>query len=179
MEERHGFIRDILDVKVLILYVMALVKTPVTSDTIYALCYQDECLSYFDVMEALPQLVESGHLETHNGRYIITEKGRQQGAFTADSIAYPVLERAERAAIEYNEQIRQSGGINIEVTEHGPGEFTAGMTITDGSYTLMRLELPAPNRAQAEALAAAFRNHSDRIYSGIFHTVLQELDPNA
>lgn len=74
--ERHGFIRDILDVKVLILFVMARIDAPADADTIYALCFQDDCLSYFDVKEALPQLVQSGHLEEHNGRYSITEKGR-------------------------------------------------------------------------------------------------------
>ncbi len=73
--ERHGFIRDILDVKVLILFVMARIDAPADADTIYALCFQDDCLSYFDVKEALPQLVQSGHLEEHNGRYSITEKG--------------------------------------------------------------------------------------------------------
>ena len=78
--ERHGFIRDILDVKVLILFVMARIDAPADADTIYALCFQDDCLSYFDVKEALPQLVQSGHLEEHNGRYSITEKGRLHGA---------------------------------------------------------------------------------------------------
>ena len=56
--ERHGFIRDILDVKVLILFVMARIDAPADADTIYALCFQDDCLSYFDVKEALPQLVQ-------------------------------------------------------------------------------------------------------------------------
>ena len=63
--ERHGFIQDILDVKILILYVMSLVQDPVSAQTIYELSYQDERLSYFDVQEAIPQMVESGHLENH------------------------------------------------------------------------------------------------------------------
>ena len=60
--ERRGFIHDILDVKILILYVMSLVEEPISAQTIYELCYQDDCLSYFDVQEAIPQMVRSGHL---------------------------------------------------------------------------------------------------------------------
>ena len=47
--EQHGFIQDMLDVKVLILFVMAKLSYPVTLQTIYELCYQDDKLSYFDV----------------------------------------------------------------------------------------------------------------------------------
>ena len=78
MEER-GFIRDMLDVKVLILFVAATAKYPLTLQKIYELCYQDDRLSYFDVSIAVPQMVESGHLEQlADETYVITEKGREQ-----------------------------------------------------------------------------------------------------
>ena len=43
--QRLGFIHDMLDVKVLILFVMARVSYPVNIQQIYELCYQDDCLS--------------------------------------------------------------------------------------------------------------------------------------
>ena len=52
--ERHGFVHDMLDVKVLILYIMARVAYPVDLQKIYELSYQDDGLSYFDVAEAVP-----------------------------------------------------------------------------------------------------------------------------
>ena len=89
--QRLGFIHDMMDVKVLILYVMARVNYPVTVQQIYELCYQDECLSYFDVCTAVPELVKSTHLVQVDGDcYQITEKGRADGSLTADSIAYTV-----------------------------------------------------------------------------------------
>ena len=42
--QRLGFIHDMLDVKVLVLFVMARVNYPVTTSEIYELCYQDDCL---------------------------------------------------------------------------------------------------------------------------------------
>ena len=60
--QRLGFIHDMMDVKVLILFVTARSSYPMTMQEIYELCYQDECLSYFDVCTAVPQMVESGHL---------------------------------------------------------------------------------------------------------------------
>ena len=49
--KRLGFIHDMMDVKVLILFVTARSNYPMTNQEIYELCYQDECLSYFDVSE--------------------------------------------------------------------------------------------------------------------------------
>jgi hypothetical protein len=100
--EHHGFINDMLDVKILILYVMNRVIYPVDTQKLYELCLQDDKLSYFDVMQAVPQLVESGHLAPCEGGYQITDKGRQNAAITKDSLAYPVMQRASRAVDRFN-----------------------------------------------------------------------------
>ena len=43
--QRLGFIHDMLDVKVLILFVTARSSFPMTMQEIYEACYQDDCLS--------------------------------------------------------------------------------------------------------------------------------------
>ena len=99
----HGFIRDMLDVKVLVLYVMSRAEKPLTVQEIYALCYQDDRLTYFDVCEAVPQLAANGNLhETADGCYEITEKGRENAEITADSVAFTVRERAKAAVERFN-----------------------------------------------------------------------------
>ena len=81
--QRLGFIHDMMDIKVLILFVTARSNYPTTCQEIYELCYQDDCVSYFDICTAIPQMVKSGHLkELPEERYEITEKGRQDGAYT-------------------------------------------------------------------------------------------------
>ena len=96
--QRLGFIHDMMDVKVLILYVTARSNYALTVQEIYELCYQDDCLSYFDVCTAVPQMVQSGHLEqVEEEKYVITEKGRHQGELTADTVAFTVKQRVENA----------------------------------------------------------------------------------
>ena len=90
----HGFINDMLDVKLLILYITDKLLYPVDVQTLYELCLQDDKLSYFDVMQAVPQMVETGHLAEEEGGYVITDRGRETAAITKDSLAYPVIQRA-------------------------------------------------------------------------------------
>ena len=93
--QRLGFIHDMMDVKVLILFVMARVGYPVNVQQIYELCFQDDCLSYFDVCTALPEMVESGHLKKAEDEcYVITDKGRETAKLVEDSIAFSVRQKA-------------------------------------------------------------------------------------
>ena len=96
--KRLGFIHDMLDVKVMILFVTARSSFPMTMQEVYEVCYQDYCLSYFDVCTAIPEMVTSGPRQVvQDDNYEITEKGRQDGSVTEDSIAFTVRQRAENA----------------------------------------------------------------------------------
>ena len=169
--ERHGFIHDMLDVKVLILFVMNRVLYPVDMQKLYELCLQDDCLSYFDVAEAVPQMVASGHLEQNEAGIVITEKGRQTAAITEDSVAYPVMQRASKAVDRFNREVRRDSFIRTELISQQNGDYLVVMHLDDEFGTLMTLELTAPNASQARRIAAAYHNCADAIY----RTVLDEL----
>lgn len=164
--QRLGFIHDMMDVKVLILYVMARVNYPVTVQQIYELCYQDECLSYFDVCTAIPEMVKSRHLKEVEGEaYEITDKGREDGETTADSIAFTVKQRAENAVSRFNRQIRRSSFVKTQVLPRETGDFSVIMSLDDEMGNLMTLELLAPNQRQAVRLSKLFEKKAEAVYN--------------
>ena len=173
--QRLGFIHDMLDVKVLILFVMARVSYPVTAQEIYELCYQDDCLSYFDVCTAIPEMVRSGHLRELTGEtYEITGKGKSDGALTEDSIAYTVKHRAEDAVSRYNRQIRRSSFIKTQIIPRESGDYSVIMSLDDEVSNLMTLELVAPNQRQAVRLGKLFEKKADLIYHMTMAKLLEE-----
>ncbi len=171
--EHHGFIRDILDVKLVILYVMKRVAFPVDSETIYDLCYQDETLSYFDLKEALPQMVTTGHLTLgSDNRYSITAKGREHEEVMEDLVPAPVRERAAHAVAVYNEKRRREEMIRAEVVPLPDGEFAVRMQLDYEHGQLLRLELTAPTEKQANAFASAFRENAETVYQNVLTQML-------
>jgi len=175
--KRLGFIHDMMDVKVLILFVAARSSYPMTTQEIYELCYQDDCLSYFDVCTALPEMVNSGHLKLlEDDRYEITEKGRQDGALTEDSIAFTVKQRAENAVNRYNRQLRRSSYVKTQIIPRDSGEFSVIMSLDDDVSNLMTLELVAPNQRQAVRLSRLFEKKAENIYSLTMTELLDEED---
>ena len=164
--QRLGFIHDMMDVKVLILYVMARVNYPVNVQQIYELCYQDECLSYFDVCTAVPEMVATGHLKELGGeRYEITEKGRETATLTEDSIAYTVRQRAENAVTRFNRQIRRSSFVKTQVISREGGDFSVILSLDDETSNLMTLELMAPDQRQAVRLSRLFEKKAEDVYN--------------
>lgn len=174
---RLGFIHDMLDVKVLILFVMARVSYPVTMGEIYELCYQDDCLSYFDVCTAIPEMVKSGHLkELEDQKYAITEKGKADGSLTEDSIAFTVKQRAENAVARYNRQIRRSSYVKTQVIPRDTGDYSVVMSLDDEVGNLMTLELAAPDQRQAVRLGKLFEKKAEILYNLTMAELLDEED---
>ena len=159
----------------LILYVAARLNAPVGLQDLYALAYQDDRLSYFDVCTAVPALVASGHLAQVGQGYEITEKGRTDCAATEDSLAYPVRQRAEKAVERFNREAHRSKFIKTRLTTTAAGETAVQLRLDDEQGSLMRLELTAPNPAQAAKLRDAFQKKAERLYQRIMEELLENL----
>ena len=175
--QRLGFIHDMMDVKVLILFVMARCGYPVTCQEIYELCYQDDCLSYFDVCTAIPEMVRSGHLKAlDDEKYEITEKGKIDGSLTEDSIAFTVKQRAENAVARFNRQMRRSSFVKTQVIPRENGDYSVIMALDDELGNLMTLELVAPDQRQAVRLSRLFEKKAETVYNLTMAGLLDEED---
>ena len=164
--QRLGFIHDMMDVKVLILFVMSRGGHPVNMQQIYVLCFQDDCLSYFDVCTAIPQMVESDHLKpVENDCYEITEKGRETAKLVEDSIAFTVRQKAENAVDRFNRQVRRSSFVRTKVTQRESGDFSVVMTLDDEVGNLMPLALVAPSQRQAVRLSRLMEKKAEAVYN--------------
>jgi hypothetical protein len=175
--QRLGFIHDMMDVKVLILFVTARSNYPMTIQEIYEVCYQDECLSYFDVCTAVPEMVKSGHMKELEGeKYEVTDLGRHDGGLTADSIAFTVKQRAENAITRFNRQIRRSSFVRTQVVAREGGDYSVIMVLDDEQSNLMTMELMAPDQRQAVRLARLFEKKAENVYALAMAELLDEED---
>ena len=104
---RHGFIHDKLDIKFLILYIMARVASPIDFHALTDLTMCDDGVDYFEFAEAVSELVETGHLTLENDLYAITDKGRSNGAACESSLPYTV---------------KQKCGVNLARIRHPPAQ---------------------------------------------------------
>ncbi len=174
--ERHGYIHDLVDVKVLVLFVLARVEAAVDSQTIYELCYQDDLLSYFDICQVLPEMVKTGHLEkTGEESYLITDKGREGEKHTHDSIAFSVRQRAQMAVDRYHHKLRREHLLSTEIRKEENG-YMVEMVLNDPQGCIMKMELAAPTLRQARKLETSYRKNAETVYRSVMIGLLEEND---
>lgn len=177
--QRLGFIHDMMDIKILILFVAARTQYPMTMQELYELCYQDDCVSYFDICTAVPEMVASGHLkQLPEEKYEITDKGREDGCVTEDSIAFTVRRRAENAVARFNRQIRRSSFVKTQILPRSSGDYSVIMALDDEMGNLMTLELLAPDQRQAAQLEKLFEQKAEDLYSLTMAELLDDSDEN-
>ena len=160
----------------MILFVTSRSDFPLTTQEIYELCYQDECLSYFDVCTAVPEMVTSGHLEqVEEEKFVVTAKGRETAGLTEDSIAFTVRQRAENAVARSNRQIRRSSMVKTHIAPRDNGDYSVIMSLDDDMGNLLTLELMAPDQRQAVRLGRLFESKAEDVYNMVM-TVLLDTD---
>ena len=173
--QRLGFIHDMMDVKVLILIAASRSNYPMSTQEIYELCYQDDCLSYFDVCTAIPEMVRTGHLKKlDEDKFEITEKGKDACSLTEDSIAFTVKQKVENAVARFNRQLRRSSFVKTQVIQREAGDYSVMMSLDDEMGNLMTLELFAPDQRQAVRLGKLFEKKAEMIYNLTMTELLDE-----
>jgi len=171
---RLGFIHDSLDIKILILYILARLETPIDLDTLADLTLCDEGISYFDFSECTRDLIKTEHLQEENGLLSITEKGLRNGRLTESSLPYSIREQATQKTAALSRVQRRNAMIKAEVCPHQSGEYSVKLALSDGLGEVLNLELYAATVTQAEAMANTFQKNAEQFYSQIVSTLLDE-----
>lgn len=170
---RYGFIHEKLDIKFLVLYLLARTQAPIDFATLTDLAMCDEGVDYFLFTQAVSELVESEHLLLEGELYSITEKGRKNGAVCEESLPFSVRQKCDRNLARLNAKLRQEAQIRTEILPRPENNgFTVRMILDDNQDNLMTLELYSPTQEQADLLSASFRSSPDRVYRALLSSLL-------
>ena len=164
---RTGFIHDKLDIKFLILYLMARVASPVDFATLADLTFCDDGVEYFDFAASVAELVETGHLQLEGERYTITEKGRRNGKICESSLAFSVRRKCDRNLARVNGVLRRDAQVRAEILP------TLRLILDDDKGNIMTLDMLTVSEEQAGQLAENFRAQPEKLYESILQTLLE------
>ena len=115
----RGFIRNPLDVRLLILYILDHLISPVTMAELTDLALCDEGVDYFQFATALGALTENGHVaESEDGLLSITEKGHANCAICANELPISVRTKCDRSTQLLNKELKRR---NQNPRRHHPG----------------------------------------------------------
>lgn len=172
----HGFIRNPLDVRLLILYILDHLILPVTMAELTDLALCDEGMDYFRFADALGALKENGHVhQTDDGLLSITDKGRVNCAICAKELPYSVRTKCDRNTQVLNRDLKRRDQVRTSVTPLPNREsYDVELVLDDDAGNIMTLRMAAPDRAQADLLAQRFQDRAQQVYHTVLSVLLDE-----
>lgn len=168
---RMGFIQDEMDLKLLVLYIMARIAAPITFLQLLELALCDAGVDYFSLTQAVEHLVETEHLSREGERYAITEKGRRNSEICESSLPYSVRRRCDDNLVRVNETLMREQQVQGEVLPNPDGTCTVRLRLADDSGPLLELSLLMPAAGQGERRPPA----SNRAPEQLYHQLVQLL----
>ncbi len=175
MEQRLGFIRDSMDLKVLILYILRKIPKPINYDALLDVTLHcDQGIGYFELSQCIAELVSTEHIAFSDGLYSITEKGIANGEVTQSGLPYSVRLRADKAAEELSKYMERDSMIVTEHELRQNGGFTVKLSMSDGIGKVISMELLIGDDKQAKLMEKNFRKNAEDVYSKLVNILLEE-----
>lgn len=168
--ERLGFIREKLDIKILILFILRRLPGAVEPDVLNELCQCDDGIDYFDYSDCLAELVDTKHISESEFGYTITEKGKRNAEAVETSLPYSVRRRALKLIAPVEEQMRRAAMITAKhsVSEGG---CMVTLAMSDGVGEIINLKLLCAGETQAVQMEKNFRRNAERYYHKIIELI--------
>lgn len=163
-------LRDKVDVKVFILYLLKNVGEPLEYNTINDIVLQDEFVNYFDFAFAFSELLDAKQVEEAgtsgaNKLYAITESGAETLESYESTLLTVIKERALRSALRLLAFNRTGAQIKSAITEQGEG-FNLNCRIFDNEKTLYSVDVYLTDRKYAEKMQLNYEERAEIIYRG-------------
>ena len=174
MDARFGFIHDKLEIKILILFILARISAPVDFDTLTELSLCDDGISYFDYSECVAELVKTEHLDFIDNKYSLTEKGKRNGTATERNIPYSVRMAAEKNAAAASAMIMRDSMLKASHSLREDGSCTVNLSLSDTLGEMISVSTYAATEEQAEMIERGFRKRAEYVYTKLMKFILDE-----
>lgn len=170
--EDFGFVREQLDIKILILYILARLPGPVDRESLSDVVFCDGAINYFTFSECLSELISTGHIVKEYGKYEITARGREDGAMIETSLPISVRDNADVAMLPVADKISRESLIRTEHTANVNG-CTVHLTLSDGKGKIFDLSALVADEEQAKIIEKKFRNSAEDLYVRILNLFME------
>lgn len=158
----RGFIQGKLEIKLLILYILARAEEALDMDTLTDTAMCDDGVTYFDFTVALAELVDTNHVLRQEGKFQITDQGRKNGGIMEDQLPYSVRLRCDSKLSRINEAFRAAKRVRAELSEVSDG-WRVELALDGEEENLFTLSITLPLQEDARRLIRNFRSDPHRM----------------
>ncbi len=166
-----GGLREQTEIKLLVCYLLKSLDRPLSRVQINEILQEYPIANYFEVNQAMSDLVKSGNLISElcgeDETMTLSARARFDVAAIEKSLPRTIREKAVRAAwvVLTRERIRRESKVDVQPAESGGYHVT--FAVEDMGTELMKLTIYVAEADQVETVKRNFFDHAVELYSDI------------
>lgn len=130
--------------------------------------FENDIMTFFDLSLALGELVDDGQAakmaHPADSLYTITEAGEEMLSFFANRMPHSKVMLITEKAPAWRERFTREKQFVSKVTQNESGEYLLHLKLMDGFTSMLSIDVPIPDRALAEKMAARWEDSAGDIY---------------
>lgn len=161
-----GGLRNRTQIKILITYIVSKLSDPIKDSMMIEALQLHGLANYFEVIQAVDDLLDNGNLSTADGFLYLTPKGTLSLGELSKEIPKSVKETALADAINLQLLEKREGENTVEVSKTENGYYVT-FRVIHKEETLMELTVYAADYEQAETIKHNFLKNPSHVYSTV------------
>lgn len=162
--------------KLIILYILDKVNFPLTNAQISSFILEKEYTNYFNIQQAISELIDSELIRTETIRnstyYRISQAGKETLDFFDNKISDGIKTDIDEYLKTNEYELREEVSTISDYFEHKKDEFIVRLQVKENGSSIIDLSLSVPAEEEASAICNNWKSKSQEIYAYVMKTLM-------
>lgn len=180
VDETVGGLRSTEKIRIIICYILKNTEAPLTRDNMQSALYDNGIANYFEISQAIDNLLDVGAIEIHDDILVLNQKGEQIARDLKDELSLYIKNKAVRAAkltAIYEKRKKEN---TVSVTKLNDKKYRLDITLLSGladsknTDELIKVSVFTTDSIQAETMKTTFLNNPVRLYEKVIEALTED-----
>ena len=178
VDDTIGGLRSTEKIRIIICYILKNAESALSRDTIQSALYDNGIANYFEISQAIDNLIDVGAVDFADNMLSLNPKGMQIARDLKDELSLYIKNKAIRAVqltLLYEKRKREN---EITITKINENKYRLNITLlsglTDEKDELMKVSVFVSDSLQAETMKRTFLNNPVRLYQKIIEGLTED-----
>jgi len=161
--------------KLILLYIMELVKMPISDFQITQIILENRLMNYFVFQQLLDEIISGGLAQraVDKGRvfYSIVPEGGKMLDLFPKHIPEGIKSALKNIINSKSREIKKEVSIIADYTPESESKYTVSCEVREGDLTLIDLKVAVGSKEDAKSICGNWKSHASIIYRDIIETL--------
>lgn len=181
VDETTGGLRSTEKIRIIICYILLNSSAALTRGDMLSALYDNGIANYFEISQAIDNLLDVGAVTIDDGILVLDSKGAQIARELEDELSVYIKNKAVRAAkltTVYEKRKREN---DVSITKLGDKDYRVDISMHSGlgeekNDRILDVSVYVTDKLQAESMKNTFLNNPVKLYEKVIEALTEECE---